>query len=153
LENISSWANTWQLKISNEKSKWLLISNKKREINPPDLVFQLAGEPLTRIFDVLDLGVNFSKTLNFTEHISITNLAFKTYIIPIPEYCSPVWNPQNVTDVKRLESVQGMFTKRSPGFEGLKYLDHLKKAEMCTLDLRRLHAVCRLMPVLQYFAL
>jgi len=26
LKNISSWANTWQLKISSEKSKWLIIS-------------------------------------------------------------------------------------------------------------------------------
>ena len=105
----------------------------------------------------------FSKTLNFTKHISITIakakqrlfllkksflsrnpriliLAFKTFIIPILEYCSPVWNPQNITDVKRLESVQRMFTKRLPGFEGLKYPDRLKKAEICTLELRRLHA-------------
>ena len=39
-----------------------------------------------------------------------------------------------------MESVQRMFTKRLPGFEGLKYPDRLKKAEMCTLELRRLHA-------------
>ena len=70
MENISNWASTWQLKISNEKSKWLLISNKKGEINSHDLVFELAGEPLTRVFDVLDIGVNFSRTLNFIDHIN-----------------------------------------------------------------------------------
>ena len=160
--SISSWANTWQLQISNEKSKWLLISNKKSETKPLELVFELAGEPLARVFGVLNLGVNALKTLNFTDHTSITIakakqglflpkksflsknprtliLAFKTYNIPIL-YCSPLWNPINVTDVKRLESVQRMFTKRLPGFEGLKYPDRLKKAEMCTLELRRLHA-------------
>ena len=52
LENIPSWANTWQLKISNEKSKWLLISNKTSEINRLDLAFELAGNHLTRVFDV-----------------------------------------------------------------------------------------------------
>ena len=78
-------------------------------------------------------------------------LAFKTYIIPILEYCSPVWNPQNVTNVKRLESVQRMFTKRLPGFEGLKYPDRLKKADMCTLELRRLHAdLCLCYNILHY---
>ena len=155
--------NIWQLKIFNKKSKWLLISNKKTDIKQFELGFKLAGEPLPRVLEVLDLGVHFSTKLNFTDHISITIakakqrlfllkkrflsknskiliLAFKTYIIPLLEYCSPVWNPQNMTDVKRLESVQRMFTKRLLGFERLNYPDRLKKAEMCTLELRRLHA-------------
>jgi hypothetical protein len=67
-------------------------------------------------------------------------MAFKTYIIPLSEYCSPIWNPQNITDVTRLESVQRMFTKRLIGFQGLNYPDRLEKAGMCTLELRRLHA-------------
>ena len=67
-------------------------------------------------------------------------LAFNTYIMPMLEYCSPAWNPQNVTDEKSLESVQRMFPKRLPGYEGLKYPDRFQKVEMCTLELRRIHA-------------
>ena len=163
LTNISCWASTWQLKISNEKSKWLMISNKNRETKLDDFRFELAGEPLPEVSEVLDLGVNFSSKLNFTDHISITIaeskqglfllkksflsknpeiliLAFKTYIIPLLEYCSPIWNPQNIADIKRLESVQRMFTKRLRGHEGLNYPARLEKAGMCTLELRRLRA-------------
>ena len=140
-----------------------MISNKKPEENQLELGFELAGEPTPKVLDVLDLEVNFSTRLNFTDHISITIakakqrlfllkksflsknpniliLAFKTYIIPLLEYCSPVWNPQNITDVKRLESVQRMFTKRLLGYQGLNYPARLVKAGMCTLELRRLCA-------------
>ena len=50
--------------ISKEKSKWLLITNKKK-FNQEDLKFELAGVTLPRVKDVLDLGVNFT-------HIAIT---------------------------------------------------------------------------------
>ena len=33
LSRITDWAETWQLPISKEKSKWLLITNKKK--TPP----------------------------------------------------------------------------------------------------------------------
>jgi hypothetical protein len=174
LKNISNWSNTWQLTISNEKSKWLLISNKNYKISQFEPRFELAGKTLPKTVNVLDLGVNFSMKLSFTDHISITIakakqrlfllkksflsknpkiliLAFRTYIIPLLEYCSPIWNPQNITDVKRLESVQRMFTKRLIGFEGLNYPDRLEKAEMCTLELRRLHAdLCLCYNILHY---
>ena len=75
-----------------------------------------------------------------SKNFKILIMAFKTYIIPPLEYCSPIWNPQNITDVTRLDSVQRMFTKRLIGFEGLNYPNRLEKAGMCTLELRRLHA-------------
>ena len=68
-------------------------------------------------------------------------MAFKTYcIIPLLEHCSQIWNPHIVADVRRLESVQRLFTKRLPGFQGLGYLARLKKASLHTLELRRLWA-------------
>jgi ribonuclease P/MRP protein subunit RPP40 len=152
LKNITQWANTWQLPISTEKSKWLLISNKPKPADE-DLqgnVFQLAGVDLPNTTEVLDLGVNFNSKLNFSDHISsliskakqklflvkkifvsknptILIMAFKTYVIPLLEHCSQIWNPHIVADVRRLESVQRLFTKRLPGFQGLGYLARLKK--------------------------
>ena len=154
-------AASWQLPISNEKSKWLLISNTNSKTD--EITFELAGITLPRVHEVLDLGVNFTPRLNFEGHISfiiakakqrlfllkksflsrnpkILILAFKTYIIPLLEYCSPIWNPQNITDIRRIESVLRMFTKRLNGFERLNYPERLKKAGMCTLELRRLRA-------------
>ena len=71
---------------------------------------------------------------------SILVLAFKTYIIPILEYCSPVWSPHNLVDVRRIESVQRLFTKKLQGYEGQSYPARLERAKLCTLELRRVWA-------------
>ena len=163
LTNIAAWASNWQLVISNEKSKWLLISNYRNDPEQIKYEFNLGGEIFPRVTDVLDLGVNFTSRLSFSNHITIMItkakqrlfllnkcflsrnpklliLAFKTYVIPLLEYCSPVWNPQNIQDIKRIESVQRMFTKRLIGFESLNYPARLERARLCTLELRRLRA-------------
>jgi len=71
---------------------------------------------------------------------TILIMAFKTYVIPLLEHCSQIWNPHIVADVRRLESVQRLFTKRLPGFQGLGYLARLQKAGLYTLELRRMWA-------------
>ncbi len=146
-----------------EKSKWLLISNKPKhsKLPPAGTGFQLAGINLPKTSEVLDLGVTFNSKLNFSDHISsiigkakqklflvkkifvsknpnILIMAFKTYVIPLLEHCSQVWNPHTVTDIRRLESVQRLFTKRLPGFQGLGYMARLQKANLYTLELRRM---------------
>ena len=67
-------------------------------------------------------------------------MGFKTYGIPLLEYCSQVWNPQNESDVRRIESVKRAFTERLTGYNGLNYPARLKKAGLCSLKLRRSHA-------------
>ena len=42
--------------------------------------------------------------------------------------------------MRHIESVQRTFTKRLAGYNGLNYPDRLKKAGLCTLELRRLRA-------------
>ena len=105
----------------------------------------------------------FNSDLNFTDHISTiiskakqrlfllqknfvrsnSNaliMAYKIYVLPLLDYCSQVWSPQYLTDITRIESVQRTFTKRLKFFEGLSYADRLTKANLCTLELRRLRA-------------
>jgi hypothetical protein len=67
-------------------------------------------------------------------------LAYKTYVIPILDYCSQVWSPHHVTDIARIESVQRLFTKRLNGYYGLSYAERLTKSNLCSLELRRLRA-------------
>jgi hypothetical protein len=118
---------------------------------------------LPRSFDVVDLGINFNSKLDFSDHISsiiakakqrlfllkkifiskntsILIKGFKTYVIPLLEYCSPIWNPSSANDIRRIESVQRMFTKKLAGYQGLSYTARLEKAGLCTLELRRLRA-------------
>ena len=163
LDKITSWSEIWQLPISKEKSKWLLLTNKNKKSPHSDCKFELAGITLPRVKEVLDLGVNFNSRLNFSNHVDITIakakqrlfllkksfksrnadtllLGFKTYIIPILDYCAQVWSPQDSKDKRRIESIQRMFTKRLIGYNGLNYPERLEKAGLHTLELRRLHA-------------
>src|SRR5271169_6232878 len=66
--------------------------------------------------------------------------AYKTYVLPILEYCSSVWFPSKLEDVDRLESVQRYFTKQLYGLWDLSYKDRLVTCSLQSLELRRLIA-------------
>jgi len=107
--------------------------------------------------------VTFSSKLNFSAHIATiiakakqrlylirkcftsSNdlaliIAFKTYIIPILEYCSPVWSPGTVTDKILIESVQRSFTKSLYSCNSLAYSQRLENCNLKSLEYRRLFA-------------
>jgi len=67
-------------------------------------------------------------------------LANKTYILPIFDYCSPIWSPNTIGDIERIESVQRMFTKKLLTFSNDSYSDRLLKSGLITPELRRVHA-------------
>ena len=50
----------------------MVIDYKEEKSKHEDLKFELAGVTLPRVKDVLDLGVNFTSKLNFSNHIAIT---------------------------------------------------------------------------------
>ena len=114
LNNITEWAENWQLPISTDKSKWLYLSNKHGSKNRTagENDFKLANVGLPEEKEVLDLGVNFNSKLDFSEHISsiiakakqrlsllkkifvsknssILILGFTTYVIPLLEFLKP----------------------------------------------------------------
>ena len=59
---------------------------------------------------------------------------------PLLEYCSAVWNPKYVTEIRTIESVQRMFTKRIYGLHCLSYSERLLALHAESLELRRLKA-------------
>ena len=64
------------------------------------------------------------------------SVAFKTYILPILEYCSPIWNPHLLQDIDRLENVQRSFTKKLLGLKDKSYRDRLTECRLVSLELR-----------------
>jgi Reverse transcriptase (RNA-dependent DNA polymerase) len=162
LRCLDLWAETWQLPISSAKSNWMRISNKCAS---GDIAydFTLCNVAIPELPEVKDLGVIFDNKLSFDSQITsvisrskqqlfllrrsfvtkdpcILVLAFKTYILPLLDYCSPIWAPSHITDIRRLESVQRLFTKRLLGYELLDYPHRLAKAGLCGLELRRMCA-------------
>ena len=63
-----------------------------------------------------------------------------SYICPtLVEHDSVIWSPYTVKVIEHIESVQRRFTKRLPGFGTLPYADRLRRLNLPSLELRRLH--------------
>jgi len=56
----------------------------------------------------------------------------------ILEYCSPVWNPVYIGDIKRIEAVQRRFTKKLSGYRHLSHDARLHLLGAESQELRRL---------------
>ena len=67
-------------------------------------------------------------------------LAYKSYILPIVDYCSSIWSPYCFVDLLSVESVQRLFTRKLSGFDKLPYHVRLDKLQLPTLELRRLYS-------------
>jgi hypothetical protein len=111
---------------------------------------------------MLDLGVKITSDLSFHTHINnivakalqrnstffrgfvsrslnLCRKALVTYIRPLLEYNSIVWNPIHIYLTDLVESVQRKFTKRIILLSGISYADRLARLGLESLELRRLH--------------
>ena len=53
------------------------------------------------------------------------------------EYCSPLWHPSKIEDIKHLEAVQRTLTSKITEVKHLSYWDRLKKLDLMSLQRRR----------------
>jgi len=65
--------------------------------------------------------------------------AYKTYVRPLLEHNSIVWSPNKIQDIEEIERVQRKFTKRLKGYNRYSYEERLKRLNLQSLELRRLH--------------
>ncbi|EYC36122.1 hypothetical protein Y032_0930g3087 [Ancylostoma ceylanicum] len=126
VQRMLDWADKWRIKINLSKSQVLRLGGIAVDIN--------YGVPLDVQQKVRDLGVFLDSSLNFSSHIdtiisnatrtlysvlrnvhssdiSILLRLYKAYVLPILEYCSPLWNPNLKKDILKLENVQRAFTR------------------------------------------
>jgi hypothetical protein len=131
LKNISDWAATWLMTISESKCQHISTSSA---MNFP---LRLNGTLIPEVSDsVRDLGVLFSPDLTFTSHIKkivvsatrvsnrilrslvrpsldVYRSAFISYCRPLLEYATVIWSPYIQSEIDLLENVQRRFTKRA----------------------------------------
>jgi hypothetical protein len=150
------WANDWQLTININKCCVLSISSAVH--SPP---YFINGIPLPRQNSYVDLGVIIDSKLSFetlisnivskarqrisilfrgfvTRNLYVMRQAFVTYIRPILEYNSIVWNPSFNFLIDLIENVQRNFSKRIPSLSSLPYSERLALLDLESLELRRL---------------
>jgi hypothetical protein len=72
--------------------------------------------------------------------------AFTTYIRPIIEYGSIIWNPTKKYLIDKLENVQRRYTKRISSLAHLPYLERLAALNLEPLEIRRLR-----LDLIQYY--
>ena len=115
LESIVDWCNRWGMQVNPDKTKALIIS-RSRTIYPvfPGLV--LNGVPVDIVPEMKLLGIILDSKLSFESQIraivastssrigvlrkvsslfadaEVVSRSFWSYILPLLEYCSPVWS-------------------------------------------------------------
>jgi len=111
----------------------LLLSGNSKFVDV-NLV-KIGNAVLPILVSVNDLGVIVDCNLTFADQISsiiskakqrifllfkafkssdvpLFFFAYKTYILPLLDYCSVIWSPYKLYDIDRIENVQRYFTKR-----------------------------------------
>ena len=63
-----------------------------------------------------------------------------THIRPLMEYASCIWNTGYMTDLRKLERVQRMWTRQIKGLEGLSYGERLSELSLFSVQGRLLRA-------------
>ena len=131
IDQLVYWSKLWQLKININKCHVLSIRNKSR--TNTSFQYVLDGVSLSNVSNTSDLGVNIDCNLSFKSHIStiitkamqrvgvlfrgfppdglinqsinqsIVRKTFTTYIRPLLEYNSNVWNPTHKYLVDKIE--------------------------------------------------
>ena len=160
LDRLSQWAQDWQLTINVKKCGVLHISQSK-SVAAQNTTYYINSISLPCLNSISDLGIALSNDLSFNLHINnivskatqragilfrgfqsrdplLLRKAFITYIRPLLEYSSIVWNPDRVYLTDLLENVQRKFSKRIPSIAHLSYPDRLLKLNLESLELRRL---------------
>jgi hypothetical protein len=158
LDCLVSWANDWQLSINISKCNVLSLRTK---LHQSDSSYSINGIRLANLTQVSDLGILIDSKLAYNKHISniitkasqragvlfrgftsrslpLMRKAFITYIRPLLEYDSIVWNPTKKYLIDKLETVQRRFTKRISPIAHLSYQERLAALNLEPLEIRRL---------------
>ena len=130
LDDLYTFTQKMSLQLSTGKCGVLRVGSMV-----PAVTYKIGEDVLCRLDTVRDLGVLFSPTLSFSEHVNTTvkkcsligawilrafavkdpsvylNL-YRTYVVPHLEYCSIIWCPRFVKDRALLERMQNRFLRR-----------------------------------------
>lgn len=161
MANVEDWVKLWQLKMALQKCHTISFGNR---LLPPEINFSLFEHSLERVKCVLDVGINLTNDLKpsrhcaqisakalqrchlifkslYTKNINILVRAYITYVRPIVESCTPVWNPWLQKDIECIEKVQKFFTRLLLRRACVPYRDYKHRLEILglkSLEYRRI---------------
>ena len=128
LNTLMKWAEKWQMKF-NIKSVIISCKSQTIVIKSTVYVYTMDGTPLMTTEQYNYLGVQLHHKLSWEPHIDyicskanrtlgflqrnlqhcpthLQELAYKQFVLPVLEYCSPMWDPHHQKHISKLEMVQ-----------------------------------------------
>ena len=120
------WAEKWQMKFNTAKCKIMQMTNHHNKLL---FMYKMYGSPLVTTEQHSYLGVQLHHKLSWQPHIQYTcnkackilgflqrnlrhcpvdlrQLAYKQFVLPILEYCAPIWDPYHQKYIRQIEMVQ-----------------------------------------------
>ena len=112
LAKVVDWCERWDMKLNPRKSKSLLVSRSRSELPPHPLIYA-DGDQIQEESHMKVLGVVLDSKLTYEEHLrqvasrarqktgilrkgarlsAILGRCLRAYVLPLVEYCSPVWS-------------------------------------------------------------
>ena len=158
LNAMFEWSQRWNMNFNPSKCKILTIT---RRCHPVFYNYLMNGTSLEHVGSFTDLGVLIDEKLTFNPHINQliskcnkmcgfikrslgfrapTIVKFRLYeslCVSLLNYCSPVWSPQNIGNVKKIESVQRSMTKYILNSYDLSYVQRCTDLKILPLCFRR----------------
>ena len=162
LDMLSKYCIDWQIELASEKCKVLYMGKKNCKYK-----YSVNGTQLGMVSSMRDLGIQIQDNWHFVDHISnictksmgvwyaltksikqrnplILVKSYKTWVRPLLEFASVVWNPYLKKDKLRVEKVQSritrmIFQKCYPKCTLIpSYSDRLRKFNLLSLQQRRI---------------
>ena len=158
IKNIEHWATKWKLDIAINKTYIIYLGKN----NPKDQ-YKIFDTTINEVDSIRDLGIIIDNKLRFQEHVQkiiratyikmnfvfkiIKSKSIKTwltiykcYIRPLLEYSPETWNPQQRSEVNKIEKCQKFFTKvllKKCSLPYIPYFQRLEFLNLPTLENRR----------------
>ena len=156
LVTLQAWCEAWGMLLNLGKTKAMLISRSRTEYpSHPDI--SIDNMPLENVTELRILGLIFDSKLTFEQHVrtvvtsivqklGILRLAWTIYqdaelvarcfwslLLPIVEYCSPVWSSAVDGHLNLLDSVVRKVTRMSNGVVQCDLWHRRNVAALCML--------------------
>lgn len=160
LDNLYKWSLDWGMNFNIGKCKVLTISRSRNKIK---FNYSINQTILEHVGTFKDLGVVIDQTLSWSPHVQtivnktrkVCNMVKRSVGFNAPtnvklqlykslcrsnlEYCSELWSPHVINDVKNIESVQRNMTRYilSSRKSNCSYTDRCKELSLLPLSFRR----------------
>ena len=120
LESASHWLNNNLLTLNNEKTKFMIFSNKKQSLSNTDVTITVQSKKIQRERSIKYLGITLSEDFSWHEHIdNLINMVnqkigvlrrirdcldlgarcvlYTSLILPLFDYADTIWGDKNNT--------------------------------------------------------